>query len=178
MASSRVHARVAVPLGILAAAYALPLLYAPALFVSWAMALAAFALLAREPAWRPAARLALLVLVLAVLLGAAGAGAVVGWRGRTLAASDALPGAAAWAGLLMTSVAFATAALLLRAPAPRARRLARWSLVPAACLALTLALVASGEKVAGLLGLFGALTLALLAAALATALLGARAAPA
>ena len=157
-------------LGILGVGFALPLLFAPAIFLAWALTLAALLTLSREPAWRRAASIATAGFLALVVLSALGSGAVVGWRGRTFLSFPGLPGAAGWASVLMLSGIAATGLLLLLAPERRTRRLAQGALASAAALALVAALVAAGEKIAGLLGLFGAIALALVAAALLSAI--------
>lgn len=163
-------ARVAVPLGILAVAFALPFAFDPAIFFAWSLTLAGLYLLSREPAWRRAARIATLALAAFFVVGLAGAGLVLGWRDRTLVAFPTLPGEEWFVNVLMACGILATGVLLLFAPDPRTRRVARWAALAGALLLIAMALVAAGERVAGLVGLFGAITLALVAAALLLAL--------
>lgn len=162
-------ARVAVPLGILAVAFALPFVFVPAIFFAWSFTLAGLYLLSREPTWRRSARLAMLALAGFFVVGVAGAGLVLGWRDQRLVAFPALPGEEWFASVLMVCGILATGVLLLFAPDPRTRRVARWAAVASAFLLIAMALVAAGERVAGLIGLFGAITLALVAAALVLA---------
>lgn len=163
-------ARVAVPLGILGAAFLLPLVFAPAIFFAWSLTFAGLYLLAREPVWRRGARVGLASFAILLLLCAIGAGIVVGWRGERLVSGPTIPGAGGWASLLMVSGILATGIALALAPDARTRGLARIAGASALVLLVVLALVASGERIGGLIGLFGAVTLALVAAALFAAL--------
>ena len=168
------NARVAVPLGILAAAFVLPILFTPALFAAWSLTFAGLFLLSREPEWRRAARSAMMTLGGLLVVSAIGAGLIVGWRGRTFLAGPEIPGAEWFAYILVACGILATGVLLLTGPVAASRRMARWAVASCAILFLVMALVSAGEKIAGLIGLFGALTLLFVAAGLLAALRSSR----
>lgn len=159
------------PLALLAAAILVTFVAAQLIFLAWAAALAALVWLSRDPGSRVAARAAMLCMAALVLVAIPFSGLAIGFRGRTLASFDGIGEDAVFVSLAIAAAPIAACVFLALAPiASRARQLARWAMVSFALVLATSLAVLSGEKIAGLIGVFGAGTLLLLVFAMGYAL--------